>query len=144
MSGSTGCSDYQSNADEKRKEEEDNVRQRNIVSLNRTLSAVKNLSEPICQFLQFEQTCLTPQTRALFGLNYMMMAMCGAKGAIKTWIDHEYMDIKDPPSTLKDGVTKAYSDIDKVTAEFEKSIKEIATMIQTIDATAVNTPKAPS
>jgi hypothetical protein len=151
MSGSSGTCEHaccssgekerQTREEKERQATEEKERQESIRCLNRNISAIKHLSEPLGQFFQFEQTCLTPQTRALCGVNYMMMAMYGLKGGIKAWIDQDYSDIKNPPPTLKENIDKVYTDIDKVVAKFEESMKEIITMIQTTDPTGGNTPK---
>lgn len=106
-----------------------NHRAQKIDEFTKSLSIVKNACEPLNGYLKFQQ-CLTPEIRTLIALNYSILVMNVMKGVAKGALDWQFMDIRDPPETLKEGLTKAYSDIDGVVTTFENSMKDVVALIQ--------------
>jgi hypothetical protein len=104
--------------------------ERTIECLSRTLRVINNACEPINDYIKFHQY-MTPETRVILDVNQWVMFMTIAKIAIKSYIDHEYMDITDHPQKLKTAMEKAYTGIDSVSDAFVSSMKQIIDIMQT-------------
>jgi hypothetical protein len=104
-------------------------REDKIKCLNRQLRLINNTCGPIDEYIKF-QTCLNPRLRMLSDINQWMLLMYTMKAVIKTDIDHEYMDITNPPDQLKMSMATAYDNLNLVSESFATSMKEILLLIQ--------------
>lgn len=104
-------------------------RERAIKDLNKQLRVVNNICDPICDYIKFQKN-MNPEVRALIDINQWMMMLFALKAAVKTQIDYTYMDIQEPPSSLKESMTKAYDNLDSVSNAFSDSMKEVVNLLQ--------------
>lgn len=100
-----------------------------IAELKKILRVIKNTSQPLDQYLQFQQI-LDPRIRVLVDINQWVLMMTGTKSAIISMIDNEYVKIKNPPEDLIDDMEDAYDNIDLVYNAFIKSMKQTINLIQ--------------
>lgn len=100
-----------------------------VACLSRKLRVINNACDPLNDYIKFRQY-MTPEIRVITDINQWVMFIALAKIAIKSYIDYEYMDIKDHPQTLKTAMEKAYNGIDSVGNSFISSMTEIISIMQ--------------
>ena len=100
-----------------------------IKDLSKTLRSINNVCDPINDYLKFRQ-CISPEVNVIIDLSQWSMVMYGIKAATKSAIDHDYMNIENPPDSLKESMIKAYSELDTVSDSFANSMKDVITLVQ--------------
>jgi len=100
-----------------------------INDLNRSLRIFKNISQPINQYLEFQQI-MDPKLRVIIDVNQWVMLMLAGKSALISLIEDDYADIKDPPEDLIKSMHNFYNDIDILSDSFTNSMKQIITLMQ--------------
>jgi hypothetical protein len=105
------------------------LREQAIKDLSKNLRMINNICGPLCDYAKFESS-INPDIRVLLNINQWMIVMCALKAASKCSIDSAYMDISDPPESLKQTLKNVYTNLDSVTEAFSSSMKEIITLIQ--------------
>lgn len=101
----------------------------NIRNLTKSLRTINNVCGPICEYMKFQRG-LSPEHRVLIEINQWMLIMYGLKAMLRTEIDDNYMNITDPPRSLKQAMGEAYTNVDAVIESFSVSMKDIISMIQ--------------
>ena len=109
---------------EKAKERDDAIKR-----LNKYLRQIQNVCGPMSEYVKFQQN-VNPDVRVLIDLNQWMLLMYGLKSVTKNEIDSQYMDIIEPPESLKIAMESAYDNLDSVSVTVENSIKEIISLVQ--------------
>ena len=104
-------------------------REEAIKNLSKKLRTINNTCHPLNDYIKFQQ-CISPDIRVLLDLNQMMMFLCAIKASVKSNIDCEYMDITNPPESLKASMEKAYASVDFVADSFVVSLKQIVALMQ--------------
>jgi len=105
-------------------------REDKIRDLKQQLRVIKNVSQPINQYIQFRQI-MDPKLRVIIDVNQWIMLLLAAKGAITTMIEDTYVDIAEPPEDLMQAMSEGYNNIDSVVSAFTSSMSEIVTLMQT-------------
>ena len=112
-------------------------REDHIRSLMKQLRIINNVCGPLTQYMAFQQH-MSPEMRVVIDVNQWVGLMFAAKVGITSVIDQDYMDIVDPPESLKKSMETAYSNIDSVTNSFTESMKQIITVMQAHQAKPLN------
>lgn len=100
-----------------------------IKDLSKTLRTINNACDPLSDYFKFQQ-CISPDLRVLLDLNQWILLSCAMRVAVKSNIDCEYMNISDPPESLKTAMEKAYTAIDTVIDSFTTSMKQTIKLLQ--------------
>jgi len=104
-------------------------REKSIKDLTKELRRITNLCEPMCAYTTY-QTNMNPEVRILSDINQWSILLFTLKYSVKTSIDMSYLDITDPPESLKQAMEKAYKSLDVVSESLIKSMKEVGDFLQ--------------
>lgn len=105
-------------------------REDKIRDLKRELRIIKNITQPIIQYIQFQQI-MDPKLRVIIDVNQWTMLLLAAKGTITSLIEDNYVDITDPPEDLMGAMNEGYDNIDSLVTAFTASMSQIVTLMQT-------------
>jgi hypothetical protein len=108
---------------------EQTERNSKIKFLEKDLMLLNNIVDPIQQLTTLEQH-LSPQLRIIIRSNQLVTVALLAKAALKTSMDERYLDISDPPQSLKDKMETATASVDNLVKIYIDSMVEIINYIQ--------------
>lgn len=114
-------------ADQKRKLED---REKHIKALQKNLRIMTRIAEPLQQAMQLEQHCLSPQLRIILRSNQLASLALGFKGIFNAYIDDAYLEIEDPPTSLKENVERGHTTLDALVQIYIDSMMDVITYIQ--------------
>src|SRR5436853_4163095 len=100
-----------------------------IKILTKRLRTINNICDGIKGNIEF-QKCMSAENKVLVEVNQWITLMYTMRTYIKNSIDSDYMDIIEPPQSLKHSMSKTYTVLDDVSAAFSNSMRDIVLMSQ--------------
>ena len=104
-------------------------RENKIKDLKQQLRVIKNIAQPLNQYMQFQQI-MDPKLRVIIEVNQWIMLLLAGKSALTSAIGDTYADISEPPGDLMIAMEEGYNNIDSTVNNFTASMSQIVTLMQ--------------
>ena len=100
-----------------------------IEDLKQTLRLIRNISQSLNEYMQFQET-IDPKIRVILDVNQWTILILSGKAALTTIIDNYYSGITNPPEGLIIDVEEAHNNIENLVGAFTSSMAQIVSFMQ--------------
>jgi hypothetical protein len=113
-------------------EQRRNLRQ--ITDLQKMIRRLNVTCEPIQQSILIEQEFFNPQIRILVRFHQLLSLAFAIKALVKGVYEESYMEIENPPDSLRAELDRAFATVDTVANTYIESMRDMLNHIQGADS----------